>query len=95
MIFDVKLNIPPEILRSDAIPRFIDFTVDGINNAAFVYSPTGMYPYNLNDNIPTLRELQDKQLRGNLSKLDAFIELVGINLTSTAEAPRENQLQLR
>jgi len=97
VIFSPKIGtsgLPSDVAAGDLMSRHIYITVDGINNAAFVYSNSGVYPYNLSDSIPTLHDLGDKKWLEKLSQIDAFAEYVGFDLSTANEEPRDNSYQV-
>ena len=84
-------GLPPSVNPRDIMDRCIYFTINGINNAAFVYSPCDTYPSNLDDKIPTVQEVKDPKIRKDIPSLDAFLEHLGVTKEEIQNAGRDKQ----
>jgi hypothetical protein len=69
---------------SKTTPLYIDFVIEGINQAALVYSDIGVYPYNLDDEVPVFDDLTDRNLRARIRGAESFIEYI-------EEVPKDGQ----
>jgi hypothetical protein len=98
VIFRSKISdkgIPRDVPRGDIMKRIIHFTIDNINNAAFIYSDFGVYPVNLEDRIPTMGELGDKDVKKSLPQIEAFLEHYGFREEALSDnGERQKQFQM-
>jgi len=84
-------SLPKGVDPAEIMSRTIYYNIEGINNAAFVFSTCNTYPSNLDREIPTLEDVRNPKLYETLPALDSFLEYLGVTREDIKNAARTTE----
>lgn len=85
-------GLPVEMI--ERLPRQLNYSFEGIDDAAFVYSDRDVYPCNMNASIPVFDDLSDPKVFGSLREIDNFLSYIGMERKTTGKYERDTILRL-